>query len=126
MILVPEPTSFLDAYALIKAAHIEKKLDNFSVLVNMAENASLAKQNFNKFLHVCKQFLDVNLHYAGMIPVSSAIRRSIVKRSPITVSQPSSKEAKAFTGIAEEIMDAPVNQHDGIRFCHSDAEIKYE
>ena len=36
IVLVAEPTSFLDAYALIKAAHIEKNINQFSVLINMA------------------------------------------------------------------------------------------
>ena len=37
VILVAEPTSFLDAYALIKAASIEKNIANIRVVVNMAE-----------------------------------------------------------------------------------------
>ena len=68
VVLVAEPTSFLDAYALIKAAHIEKNINNFSVLVNMADGTATAKKNFDKFFEICRRFLDVNLHYAGMIP----------------------------------------------------------
>ena len=85
VVLVAEPTSFLDAYALIKAAHIEKNINNFSVLVNMADGTAAAKKNFDKFFEICRRFLDVNLHYAGMIPLSNAIRRSIVKRAPISI-----------------------------------------
>ena len=63
MVLIAEPTSFLDAYALIKAAHIEKDIENFSVMVNMA-NGSIGKTNFDKFFEICSRFLDVNLYYA--------------------------------------------------------------
>ena len=123
VVLVAEPTSFLDAYALIKAAHIEKNLENFSVLVNMADSSATAKKNFDKFFDICSRFLDVNLHYAGMIPLSNVIRRSIVKRAPIATSLPSSPEAKAFLGLAKEMMISPANIHDGIRFFHRDAEV---
>ena len=116
VVLVAEPTSFLDAYSLIKAAHIDKKLFNFSVLVNMAENETSAKRNFDKFFEICRRFLDVNLHYAGMVPLSNAIRRSIVKRTPIVSAQPSSPEARAFQAAAKEIVKAPRNEPTGIRF----------
>mgnify|MGYP001222416898 CR=1 FL=1 len=122
VVLVAEPTSFLDAYALIKAAHIEKNLQNFSVVVNMANGSAEAKNNFDKFFDICRRFLDVNLHYAGMIPLSNAIRRSIVKRAPIVTGQPSSPETKAFLKLAKEMTNAPINTHDGIRFFHRDVE----
>ena len=122
VVLVAEPTSFLDAYALIKAAHIEKNLQNFSVVVNMSEGSAAAKSNFDKFFEICRRFLDVNLHYAGMIPLSHAIRKSIVKRVPIVTGQPSSQEAKAFMALAKEMANSPVNTHDGIRFFHGDVE----
>jgi len=122
VVLVAEPTSFLDAYALIKAANIEKNIHNFSVLINMADGSAAAKKNFDKFFDICRRFLDVNLHYAGMIPLSNAIRRSIVKRSPIATSMPSSPESMAFQALAKEVMNSPANTHDGIRFFHRDVE----
>ena len=124
VVLVAEPTSFLDAYAFIKAAHIEKNIQNFSVVVNMADGSAAAKTNFDKFFEICRRFLDVNLHYAGMIPMSHAIRRSIVKRAPIATGQPSSPEAKAFTALAKKMVNAPLNTHDGIRFFHRHVEAK--
>ena len=38
VVLVEEPTSFLDAYALIKAANLETGVKNFAVIVNMADS----------------------------------------------------------------------------------------
>ena len=59
-----------------------------------------------------------------MIPLSNAIRRSIVKRAPIVNGQPSSPEAKAFLALAKEMANAPVNTHDGIRFFKRDVGAK--
>ncbi len=116
VILVAEPTSFLDAYSLIKAAHIDKNINNFSILINMADNSISARKNFDKFFEICRRFLDVNLHYAGMIPLSNAVRRSVVKRAPIVSAQPLSPEAKAFQSAARAIITAPHNDQAGIRF----------
>ena len=107
IVLVAEPTSFVDAYALIKAAHIDKKLNQFSICVNMAEDESDARRNFDKFFEICRRFLDVNLHYAGMVPLSHAIRKSIVSRQPIVSTHPQSAEARAFAAIAESLQHAP-------------------
>ena len=82
----------------------------------MADSSASAKQNFNKFFEICRRFLDVNLHYAGMIPLSNAVRQSIVKRKPIVSAQPSSPEAKAFEAAAMKMIKTPQNEQTGIRF----------
>ena len=56
VVLVAEPTSFLDAYSLIKAAHIDKSITNFSVLVNMADNSASAKKILINFLRYVDAF----------------------------------------------------------------------
>lgn len=38
VVIVGEPTSFLDAYSLIKVAHLDYGLDNFGIIVNQASN----------------------------------------------------------------------------------------
>jgi len=114
--LVAEPTSFLDAYALLKAAHIEKNITEFSIMVNMAENSKTAEANFKKFRDIAMRFLDVKLHYAGMIPQSTAIRQSIVKRKPISVSQPKSSLAENYESLARHLMRTQKSTHDAVKF----------
>ena len=83
VVLVGEPTSFLDAYALIKAANIEGNVRNFCVIVNMARNDTEAKGHFNKFNDIVSRFLNVHLYYVGNVPYSERMRQSVVKRKPI-------------------------------------------
>jgi flagellar biosynthesis protein FlhG len=116
IVLVAEPTSFLDAYALVKAAHLENGVTDFAVMVNMAEGEKTAEINFNKFRDITMRFLDVKLHYVGMVPQSSAIRRAIVQRKPISVSQPKSSLAKAYETLALKVMKTPHSRHDGVKF----------
>jgi len=116
IVLVAEPTSFLDAYALVKAAHLENGVTDFAVMVNMADNAKTAEINFLKFRDITMRFLDIKLHYVGMVPQSSAIRRSIVQRKPICLSQPKSTLAKAYETVALKLMKTPHSHHDGVKF----------
>ena len=116
VVLVAEPTSFLDAYALLKAAYLEKNIAEFSIMVNMAENSKTAEANFKKFRDIAMRFLDVKLHYAGMIPQSTAIRQSIIKRKPISVSQPKSSLAENYESLARHLMKTQKSTHDAVKF----------
>ena len=116
VVLVAEPTSFLDAYALLKAAYLEKNITEFSIMVNMAENSKTAEANFNKFRDIAMRFLDVKLHYAGMIPQSTAIRQSIIQRKPISVSQPKSTLAGNYETLAQKLMKTKKSTHDAVKF----------
>ena len=116
VVLMAEPTSFLDAYAMLKAAYLEKNIAEFSIMVNMAENSKTAEANFKKFRDIAMRFLDVKLHYAGMIPQSTAIRQSIIKRKPISVSQPKSSLAENYESLARHLTKTPKSAHDAVKF----------
>ena len=113
IVLVAEPTSF-DAYALVKAANLENGVTDFAVMVNMADNAKTAETNFNKFRDITMRFLDIKLHYVGMVPQSPVIRRSIVQRKPISISQPKSALAKAYETLALNMLKTSHSHHDGV------------
>ena len=82
----------------------------------MAENSKTAEANFKKFRDIAMRFLDIKLHYVGMVPQSQLIRRSIVQRKPISISQPKSPLAKAYETLALKIMKTPHSRHDGVKF----------
>ena len=82
IVLVGEPTSFMDAYAFIKALSIEKNVDNVSIVVNMAKDEADAVKSFNSFEKIVLQFLEINLKFTGWLPQSQVISNSIVARKP--------------------------------------------
>ena len=87
IVLVGEPTSFMDAYAFIKALNLEKNVDNVSVVVNMAKNADDAAHSFHSFEKIVLQFLEVTLNFAGWLPQSQVISSSIVARKPFVLNK---------------------------------------
>jgi len=116
IVLVGEPTSFLDAYSLIKAANIDAGLTNFSVVVNMTQSEAQAKAHFEKFKSIALRFLDVRLDYVGHLPLSTRVRQSIVSRKPISIDAKESRENACFQKIAKNILTSPNNETGGIRF----------
>ena len=116
VVLVEEPTSFLDAYALIKAANLETGVKNFAVVVNMADNKRAAKNSFEKFRDIAMRFLDVNLHYAGMIPHSKEIKHAVARRRPVTIDKPNALVSASFGEVADGLLRVPIAKIEGLKF----------
>jgi flagellar biosynthesis protein FlhG len=116
IVLVGEPTSFMDAYTFIKAANIETGVRNFSVVVNMADNEAVATSNFEKFRRIVDKFLDVNINFAGYVPKSKKLQQSIVKRLPIVLNKEAELEIVSFQRLAKNVIKSGVNRNNGIRF----------
>ena len=116
VVLVEEPTSFLDAYALIKAANLETGVKNFAVIINMADSKSGAKSSFEKFREIVMRFLDVNLHYAGMIPHSKEIKHAVARRKPITIEKPNAVISASFAEVAKRLLSVPIAKIEGLKF----------
>ena len=118
LVVVGEPTSFMDAYTILKAAHLEHGVRSFSVVMNMARDGQEARRHFDQFLAIALRFLDVDLTYAGHVPMSSALRRSVVARRPLMAnsSYAAGPEGQALQSIVQKLLKAPMNQSSGIRF----------
>ena len=103
IVIIGEPTSFVDSYALIKALFSKSSFKNYCIAVNQVDDDAHGKELFQKFQSITSQFLDVNLHYVGCVKNSSKIRKSIVDRIPIMSS-------------AKNINETPNNEWGGLTF----------
>ena len=116
VILVGEPTSFMDAYTFIKAASLEAGVEKFSVVVNMVEDEKQGLQHFTKFQAIVNRFLDVKLSYCGHVPFSHRIRQSVVQRKPIMITKQDTVESRAFMGVAKSVQTSPKSSPRGVVF----------
>ena len=116
IVLMGEPTSFLDSYALIKAIFAKSSFKNYCIVVNQVKSDSEGRSLFEKFRNITLQFLDVNLHYVGCIKTSINIKKSIIERNPIMHSQPNSDSSLSFTQIIKKVYKTPVNEWGGLTF----------
>ena len=119
IVLTGEPTSFIDAYSLIKVAFIDYKMDNFGVIINMAASAIQAKLNFDKFQSITQKFLDVKLNFLGHVPSSLKIKNSIISRSPLMSNKGENQETRAFKHLSKTILTLNSNNIKGIKFFNN-------
>ena len=116
IVLVGEPTSFMDAYTFIKTAKLDYNLHNFSIIVNMAESDRAAKETFQRFQNIVGKFLDANLTYAGGIPRTKKIQNAIIRKLPIVLDKEAELESLSFQRLSKNVIKAGENRHNGIRF----------
>ena len=101
---------------LVPFFSLETGVKNFAVVVNMADNKSVAKSSFEKFREIAMRFLDVNLHYAGMIPHSKEIKHAVARRKPVTVDKPNASVSASFGEVAKRLLKMPTAKIEGLKF----------
>ena len=116
IVIVGEPTSFVDSYALLKAIFSKSSFKNYCIVVNQVKDDNQGQELFSKFQQITTKFLDINLHYVGSIQSSSKIKKSIINRVPIVSEEPKSEIAQSFLKIAKNIYDTPTNEWGGLTF----------
>ena len=111
VVLTPEPTSLTDAYALIKVMQQNHGVNDFRVLVNMAQDDKAAIEIFRRLYKACDHFLSgVGLDYVGMVPRDAAVRKAVVSQQPFFVMDPKSPASKALFEISQTIRTWEVPQ----------------
>ncbi len=119
IVLVNEPTSFTDAFTLIKVCHLEFGLQEFCLAVNMVNNENQGKEIFLKFEKIMSKFYDVNITYVGSIPENNKIKMSVIKKKPIVLDIQNKGFSFLFKKIMKNINDAPANNFKGIKFFNN-------
>ena len=118
VVLTPEPTSFMDAYSLIKVLSLEKESRSILIVVNLVNSAAEAQKCFENFVKIVHKFLSVNLQFAGYLPKSSDVTNSVMSRKPfiLDVTKKNLALQKNIHSIKDKVIHAPISECGGIKF----------
>ena len=119
IVLVNEPTSFMDAFTLIKACNIELKFKEFCVITNMVNSEHQGKIVFEKFKNIVTKFYDVNLEHVGSLLNIKEIRDSVLKKQPAVLNKKNTSIISLFDRLSKNINNASKNKHNGIKFFNN-------
>ncbi len=104
LVLTPDPSSFTDAYALIKVLHQKHKSKNFSIICNQVTDEKAGAQLYLRFADVVQQFLPIRLNYKKTIPYDSQLKLSNQLQRLIIRQDAKSVSARAIASLCTEIV----------------------
>ncbi|HET8700857.1 MAG TPA: MinD/ParA family protein [Nitrococcus sp.] len=103
-----EPSSIMDAYALIKVLNRDHGVQRFHMLANRVRGAREGEELFGKLSKVANRFLDLALDYAGAIPEDDALRKAAQRQQPVVCAYPGSPSGRAFLDLARRVARWPL------------------
>jgi flagellar biosynthesis protein FlhG len=124
IIASPEPTSIVDAYALIKVLHNKHGEKKFRLLVNQAKDNREGLDVYRNVSTVADKFLNISIDYMGYIPYDENVRKAVREQRAVIELFPTSKASKSFQEMGK-IIDAfpPAHSHDNLQLFMKDTDI---
>lgn len=107
VVLLGQATSFVDAYALIKSAYLERGVYQFSIVVNMAHSRAQSQGIFENFERTVSSFLPVALIYSGYVPKRREMHRSSIDCKPVVQLKGEGRQIEEFDAMLRQILTTP-------------------
>ena len=105
LVVSPEPTSLVDAYAAVKVLSQKAGVQTFNVIVNPVVDEMAARGVFQKLTTVTGKFLEAKVRHMGYVPRDENLHRAIMAQRPVCEMFPSSPSARAIAVIAARFME---------------------
>lgn len=114
VVVTPEPSSILDAYALMRVLFTRHGTNRFKLLVNMVDDGHEARTVYKALSSALGEFLrNVSLEYVGFIPRDENFRRAIRQRSSVLQRYPESASSRSFHKLAKRLTAHAAVPSDG-------------
>ena len=65
---------------------------------------------FNKLNVVVERYLDIPLTYLGAVPKDDKLQDAVMQQMPVALQNPNAKSARAFEGMAAQLMNIELNR----------------
>ena len=116
LVVSPEPTSLVDAYATVKVLSQQAGVQTFNVIINPVVDELTARGIFQKLTAVTGKFLEAKVRHLGYIPRDENLHRAIMAQRPVCEMFPASPSARALASIGERLLaDRVATGADGLR-----------
>lgn len=103
VVTTPEPTAMTDAYAVVKALVSEKQDLDIRLLVNMVSDVTEGREIYHRLNAVCRQFLSINILYAGHVIYDQAVRKAVRAQEPFLLAFPKCAASQCIASLATRV-----------------------
>ncbi len=125
VIASPEPTSIIDAYALMKVLYLNYGEKRFRLLVNFVKSHKEGLEVYRNISLVAGRYLNVSIDYLGFIPFDDKLPKAVREQKAIVELFPEAKVNREFTKLARFIDELPPPEpKDNIQFFYGEHVLK--
>lgn len=107
LVTTPEPTAFMDAYALVKIIGQRNMNPNIRLVMNMSDNEKEAVSALEGFTRIADQYAGVPVNGLGYILRDEHMSRAVKLQTPLLVSFPECKAAHQYQRLAMNLLNMP-------------------
>ena len=104
VVTTPEPTSFSDAYAMIKVLSQRSLKCTPALLVNQTNSENEALEVSRRVQAVAKRFLNLDIAYWGFILADESVPKSVLRQEPFISTYPYSPASSCIQRLASRIL----------------------
>jgi len=113
LVATPEPTSLVDAYAMVKVLHLRDPHKPLWLLVNNGQSADEAQETVDQLQAVTERFLGKQLQVLGLIPNDPHLLQAVRQQRGVVELFPRSPATQAFQALARQLLGQVSLQPDG-------------
>ena len=114
LVTTPEPTSFMDAYALVKIIGQRNLQPSIQLIINKAESEREATAALNGFIRIAEKYVSVPVKPLGYISNDEHMTRAVKLQVPVLISFPGSRAAVQFERLATQYLQMPASGETSI------------
>jgi flagellar biosynthesis protein FlhG len=103
LVVSPDNTSIVDAYAVIKVVAELDAFKSFAVITNMVRDEEEGADVFLKFSRAVKKFLNKEVHYLGYVLKDENLLTAMKYQEPVLEKFPDADCSKNFLALAKEV-----------------------
>jgi flagellar biosynthesis protein FlhG len=113
LVATPEPTSLVDAYAMVKVLHLRDANKLLWLLVNNGQSADEAQETVDQLQAVTERFLGKQLRVLGLIPSDPHLLQAVRQQRGVVELFPHCPASQAFQALARQLLGQVSLQPDG-------------
>ncbi|MFK7824195.1 MAG: MinD/ParA family protein [Oligoflexales bacterium] len=102
IVTTPEPHAITDAYALIKVLNEKEGIENFDLMVNMANSRNEAESVASRIISTCSSFLKINVNYKGFVPLDKNVPKLVMQQNVASSIASNTLASQAWSKIAND------------------------
>jgi flagellar biosynthesis protein FlhG len=104
LVVSPEPTSLVDAYAAVKVLSQQAGVRTFNVVINPVVDELTARGIFQKLTSVTGKFLAAKVRHLGYVPRDENMHKAIMAQRTVCDMFPASPSARGLAAITQRLL----------------------